>query len=474
MGSGHGGETEAGLACEARTLCRSIAKGELSPVTAMKQTLARLAVTEPRLNAFSAMDPDLAMDQARSVERQLASDGPSGPLAGLPVSVKDVLPVAGLPLRFGSRTTADERMHEDAVLVQRLRGAGACIVGKTTTSEYGAKAVGDCPLTGITRNPWNLERTPGGSSAGAGASVAAGVTAVAIGTDGAGSVRIPAALNSLFGIKPQFGRIPFYPLAAADNLVHPGIISRTVRDAAFILENLAGFDRHDPNSLRQPVPALVSACDQPLKGMRVAWSPTLGYARPDPEVLALCERAIASFGALGVKATTVRKVMADPVDIWALEFYGALAKALRKPLREMPEMLDPSLLPMLEWAVSRSAADYQRSLGRRKHLRERMRSFFRDFDLLLTPTLPVAAFEVGQDQPPGWANTNPMAWVSYTYPFNLTGQPAASIPCGFTGEGLPVGLQLVARDHDEPTLFRAAAAFEAAQPWSDILPAGFR
>ena len=462
-------------------LSRAVASRQVSPLELMQATLARVERLNPGLNCFAAYAPEQALEAAKQAEHALMAGKPLGRLLGrlhgLPISVKDLIAVKDLKFSFGSRVMADNVATADAPSVERIRAAGACIIGKTTTSEFGCKAVGDSPLAGITRNPWDTTKTPGGSSAGAAASVAAGMTPFALGTDGGGSIRIPAALCGLFGIKAQFGRVPVYPVSATPTLAHVGPLARTVRDAALLLSVISGYDSRDPFSVAGPVPDYLGACDRPVKGMRIAWSRTLGYARPDPEVAQIAERAARVFTDLGCEVVEIDNVMdADPVDMWTSEFYAGVGVRLKKQLAEQRELLDPAVAEMLKDALAQSSEAYYTQVFRRYELRDKMRLFFEKFDLLLTPTLPCAAFDVGLNTPPQLPGRNIVDWVYYTYPFNLTGQPAASIPAGCipavsvpassTLAGLPVGLQMVARSHCETDIFRAAAAFEAAQPWS--------
>lgn len=455
---------------DACALCRLISTREISPVEVMQHALERLNHVEPWLNSFAAVDADFAMQQARQVEKRLQAGAAVGELAGLPVSVKDLIAVKGLPLRLGSKTSSQALATEDAVAVERLREAGACIIGKTTTSEFGCKAVGDSPLTGITRNPWNSARTTGGSSAGAAASVAAGVTSVAIGTDGAGSVRIPAALTGLFGIKPQSGRVPVFPPGGAPSLFHVGPLTRTVRDSALILEVMAGFDERDPGSMSATVPTFRQACEQGIAGMRIAWSPTLGFARPDPDIVAITEKAVGILSELGAQVVEIGHVMDDPIKIWETEFFTSVGARLADVLQDGPDQMDRGVMEKLHYAMHTSLLAYHRNSARRACFREQNRRFFQSFDLLVTPTLPVAAFDIGLDVPLQLPDRDLMSWVYYTYPFNLTGQPAASVPCGFTRDGLPVGMQMVAPTNQETAIFRAAAAFESVYHWANRRP----
>lgn len=443
----------------------------VSPVEVLDTTFKRLNEVEPKLNAFLDVMEEQARDGAKAAEKAIMSGIDIGELCGLPLSVKDLIAVKDARLTFGSRAFGDNIAAVDAPAVERARAAGAVIIGKTTTSEFGCKGVGDSPLTGITLNPWNLKRTPGGSSCGAAASIAAGVTAFGFGTDGGGSVRIPASFSGLFGIKGHFGRIPVFPTSATPTLAHVGPLARTVRDAALLLKVASGYDPRDPGAVSEAVPDFVGACDKPAKGLKIAWSPTLGYATPSPEVLKITEQAAKVFEEMGCTVTTVEKVFdADPLPIFMAEFFAGVGTKLRPVLEGSRDLLDPAVVLMLEEALGQDMGAYYNSVFQRYDLRTKIATFFEDFDLLLTPTLPVPAFEVGHDVPPGYSEDNGFAWIFYTYPFNLTGLPAASIPAGFTEDGLPVGLQIVGRHLMETDILRASAAFEEAQPWVDKKP----
>lgn len=446
-------------------LRRAVIDRELSPVEIVKNALRRLDTIEPEINAFVTPTPELALAAAAKAEQAVMRNERLGLLHGLPVSVKDVTPVADIRCTFGSKLAADNVAGVDAAAVERLKSQFACIIGKTTTSEFGCKAVGDSPLTGITRNPWDTSKTPGGSSCGAAASVAAGVTPFALGTDGGGSIRIPAALCGLFGIKAQFGRVPMFPTSAAPTLTHVAPMARTVRDAALLLMAIAGYDSRDPFSITEPVPDYLAACDRSPSGLKIAWSPTLGYARPEPEVVRIAEAAVKSLQDAGCIVEQIDRVMDDPCDIWMSEFYASIGTRLQGFPEEKQRLLDPAVARVLAGALDQSLKQYYTTVFRRYEFREQMRQFFMRYDLLASPTLPVASVNVGCDIPPGLGDRNIVSWVYYTYPFNLTGQPAASVPAGLTVTGFPVGLQLVSRAHHESDLFRAAAALEIIRPW---------
>jgi Asp-tRNA(Asn)/Glu-tRNA(Gln) amidotransferase A subunit family amidase len=452
-------------------VARLIASGEVSAAEVLEASLARLEATEPLLNAFAVTLASEARRDAQAADLLRKRGDQIGPLHGVPVSVKDLVAVGGAPFMLGSRSMAHNVAPADAASVERLRKAGAIIIGKTTTSEYGCKAVGDSPLTGSTVNPWDLSKTAGGSSAGAAASVAAGVTAIAVGTDGGGSIRIPAALCGLVGVKPQFGRVPVFPTAATPTLAHVCPMARTVRDAALLLTVLAGYDARDPFSVPLPVPDVMAACEHDPRPLRIAWSPAFGYAPVDPEVRAIAERAARTFADFGCTVDEIEAPFgADPADLWTAEFYAGIGARLGPVLRERPGTLDRDIAAIVERAIAESAEDYYRAVFGRYEFRERVRRFFDVYDLLLSPTLPVAGVDAGVAIPPALPDRNIVTWVCYTYPFNLTGQPAASIPAGFTAAGLPVGLQIVARPYREEDVFAAAAAFESARPWTAQRP----
>jgi aspartyl-tRNA(Asn)/glutamyl-tRNA(Gln) amidotransferase subunit A len=457
----------------AHELARRVARRDVSPVEVIRRALAQAEATQASLNAFCLIMPDQALAAARAAEAAVMRGDPLGPLHGIPFSAKDLIAVGGAPLAMGSRAMVGNVAAADAPSVARAKAAGAILIGKTTTSEFGCKAVGDNPLNGLTRNPWNLAKTPGGSSAGAAASVAGGVTPFALGTDGGGSIRIPCCLTGLAGIKAQFGRVPVWPHAAAPTLSHVGPMARTIADAALLLMSIAGYDARDPAAVAGPLPDLMAACEAGAGGLRIAYSRTLGYARPDADVVRVLGAAAKSFEALGCVVEPVEAVFeSDPVDIWSAEFYAAIGTRLAPVLATKRDLLDPAVVDILETALRQDLRSYYTTVFARYALRERMRLFFERYDLLLSPVLPVAALDVGKNVPDHLADRNLVSWVYYTYPFNLTGQPAATVCAGFA-DGMPVGLQLVGRALGEYDVVRAAAAFEQARPGPMPSPPGF-
>ena len=442
-----------------------IARREISPVEVTRRALERAEATQASLNAFCLLLPEAALAAARAGEDAVMRGAPLGALHGVPISVKDLIAMGGLPFRFGSRTMKDNVAAADAPTVERVKRAGAIVIGKTTTSEFGCKGVGDNPLDGITRNPWNTGKTPGGSSAGAAASVAAGVTPLALGTDGGGSVRIPCSLTGLAGIKGQFARVPVWPVSATTTLAHVGPMARSMEDAALLFMAIAGYDARDAYSVAGPVPDLVAACSADVKGLRIAYSPTLGYAKPDPEVRRLLDTAAAQFARLGCEVEHVERVFdRDPVDVWSAEFYAGAGTRLRPFLEKQRDLIDPAVADILDAALKQDMRDYYATVFERYALRDKMRTFFERYDVLLSPVLPVTSLDVGKNVPDHMQDRNLVSWVYYTYPFNLTGQPVATVCAGIAADGMPVGLQLVGRSHQEQDVVRAAAAFERSQP----------
>lgn len=449
----------------ATTLAQLISTKQVSPVDVVARALAKAEATQDTLNCFSEICADAAMEEAQGAEQAVMQGAPLGLLHGVPVSIKDLIAVRGLRFASGSRTMADNVAAADAPSAERVRAAGAILIGKTTTSEFGCKAVGDSPLTGITRHPWNPAKTPGGSSAGCAASVAAGITPIALGTDGGGSIRIPAALTGTFGIKANFARVPVWPASATPTLAHVCPLARTVRDAALLLTAISGYDARDPFSIAGPVPDYLAACEAPVADLRVAWSPTLGYARATSEVRELCEAAARRFETFGCKVELVDTVFdADPVDMWTAEFYAGVGTRLRSFVEKQRDLLDSAVATELEMALGQNMRSYYESVFKRYAFRDAVRAFFNSYDLLLTPTLPVSSLDTGENVPDHLGDRSIVSWVYYTYPFNLTGQPAASICAGIASDGMPVGLQIVGRRNMETDVLRAAAAFERSQP----------
>lgn len=457
----------------ATELAALIRRKKVSPVEVVDAVLGRIEKVNPRINAFVLVTADDARRRARAAERALAKRSARlGPLHGVPFSVKDLVITEGVRTTFGTPLFRDNVPAEDAPMVSRLKAAGAIMLGKTNTPTFGWIGATHNLLFGITRNPWNLDRTPGGSSGGASAAAAAGLGPLHVGTDGGGSIRIPASCAGIFGHKPSYGRIPTYPASGAWSLSHIGPMTRTVADAALVMNACAGPDERDQYSLPAQRVDYVRALSGGVKGLRVAWTDDLGFVDAlDPEVAAVCARAARAFREQGARVERVTPAWPSPKDAWEQIFCAGLATRMAPYLDRAGE-IEAGLLSLIESALKNPPTRYVQAWFDRLAWWQHPRAFFEKYDLLLTPTIACAPFEVGLDNPTEIAGrrVSPYAWIPFTYPFNLTGQPAASVPAGFTRDGLPVGLQIVGRRFDDVGVLRAAAAFEHARPWAARRP----
>jgi aspartyl-tRNA(Asn)/glutamyl-tRNA(Gln) amidotransferase subunit A len=437
----------------------------LSPVEVTRSLLDRLDALQPKINAFCLVDRDGALAAARASEERWQRGEMGGRLDGVPVTIKDLMLMRGFPTLRGSRLVdPDQNWSEDAPAVARLREAGAVILGKTTTPEFGWKALGDSPLTGITRNPWDLSRTPGGSSAGAAAACAAGIGALHLGSDGAGSIRIPAAFSGVFGLKPSFGRVPAYPLSAMGLLAHLGPMARTVADAALMLTVLSEPDHRDPYALPPEKTDWCDGIEDGVRGWRIAYCPTLGYAKVDAEIADAVTKAVRQFEALGAIVEEVDAIFPSPREALFTLWAAGAAKLLHAYPRDKRALIDPGLLATAVEGERISIVDYLGADLVRTELGQQMAAFHQKYDLLLTPMMPIPALPVAQDLNDPATERHWIDWSPFSYPFNMTRQPAASIPCGVTRAGLPVGLQIVGPLYADARVLRAARAFEATQP----------
>ncbi len=454
-------------------LAAAIREKRVSPVDVMAGLLSRIERLNPALNAYCTIMADEAREAARQAEQVSMRRGETlGPLHGVPISFKDNLWVRGSRTTFGSKLLESNITAEDCPAAARLRKAGAIIVGRTNTPEFGWKGVTDNRLFGITRNPWNLDLTPGGSSGGAAAAVATGLGPIGIGTDGGGSLRIPASFCGVVGYKASHGRIPNWPVTTVDSIRHTGPITRTVSDAALVLSVLAGPDERDPGSLPTPAGDWLSESSSEIRSLKIAYSADLGYAPVDRQVAGICQQAALSLAQTGAKIEEIKLNWQDPHDCWSVFFHGGIAASLADKLTMQGDLLDPGLRKIVERGVKLSAVDYVQALVARNAFWQQVRQLFEKFDLLITPTLSVLPFAVGQDEADSSLDNEPPAlqWTRFTYPFNLTGQPAISVPAGWTESGLPVGLQIVGRRFDDMNVLRVARAWERLMPWASRHP----
>lgn len=456
--------------CTATELLQLYKSGQASPVDATRAVLARIDALDPALNAFCLVAQESALQSARDSEARWQKfregGGPCGELDGVPVSIKDLILTRGMPTLRGSHTVdANQPWDADAPATARLREAGAVILGKTNTPEFGCKGETNSPRTGITRNPWDLSKTPGGSSGGAAAAVASGMGPLAVGTDGAGSVRIPAAFCGNFGLKPSFGRVPAYPLSPFGSVAHLGPHSRCVRDAALIMNVLKKPDARDWTSLPPDGSDYLSGLEDGIRGLRIAWSPALGYARNvDPEVAQSLARAVALLADLGAHVEQVDPGFDDPLEITTGLWFAGAWTVWNTLTPSQQAQTDPDFRAEALIGEKLSLLDIQRLHLQRGVLGSHMRQFMQRFDLLVTPSVAVPAFEA---RPAGHTPMNPAAmlgWTPFSYPFNLTQQPASTVPCGLTAGGLPIGLQFVGPMFGDALVLRASLAYEAARP----------
>ncbi|MES1151932.1 MAG: amidase [Dongia sp.] len=431
----------------------------LSPVEATKAALAEIERHNPALNAYCLVDDRRALEAARLSEARWMQGAPLGPIDGVPTSIKDLIPAKPWPTLRGSRLVdPDQDWSQDAVLVGNLRRSGAVLLGKTTTPEFGWKGVTDSPLTGITRNPWNTSLTPGGSSGGAAVAAACGMGALHVGTDGGGSIRIPASFTGVVGFKPTFGIVPRHPPSPYGTLSTAGPITRTVADASLMMQVLA--EPFDLDWYRIGALPHFGMPQGGVKGWRVAYSATLSGARVDPEVARIVAQAAGSFADLGAQVREVGDVLPDSLTIFRSHWFGGAARQASGLTAAQRRLLDQGFAYIAEQGRRISLTDYLDAVAQREALGSLTMALFRDCDVLLTPTMPIAAFTAGYDTPPQSGRGQWTDWTPFTYPFNLTRHPAISIPCGFTKAGLPVGLQIVGPLAGDQRVLRAAHAFE--------------
>ena len=435
----------------------------VSPVAVIFAVLDRIQCLNGYVNAFAWLDADAALLSAKESERRWYRGEPLSVIDGVPVTLKDLLLVQGWPTRRGSKAVdANQAWHEDAPAAARLREQGAVILGKTTTSEFGWKSLTDSPLTGVTRNPWNLAHTPGGSSGGAAVAAALGFGTLHVATDGGGSARLPAALSGVFGFKPTFGSVPAYPPSQNGTLFHVAPITRSVRDAARLLDVITLPDCRDWHALPYQSASWTEVLDDGVKGLRIAFSPGLGYAQVDQEVATIVQTAAKVFIDLGASVELIDPGIDDPIEIFHTLWSAGAAKLLTGLSPEQRALTEPGLQALAEHGRAIDAVTYLQTVERREALGRHFNVFHQKWDLLLTPTTAYPASLI--EAPPDDLVARPIN-SPFTYPFNLTQQPAASVSAGLTTGGLPVGLQIVGAKYGDAMVLRAAHAFEAARPF---------
>jgi aspartyl-tRNA(Asn)/glutamyl-tRNA(Gln) amidotransferase subunit A len=450
----------------AAELSRRYARKELSPVEAVDFALARAERLQPHLNAFVLIDADGARKAARESAARWQKSAPLSPLDGIPSSIKDTTPVKGWPTRYGSHATDETEAGEDAAVTARFRAAGIVFLGKTTTPEFGWKALTDSPLQGTTRSPWNLGHSPGGSSGGASALTAAGIGSFNHGNDGGGSVRIPATHTGLVGLKPSYGRIPQYPADSPfADVISQGVLARSVLDTAMALNVTAGPDPRDWRSLPAESRDYTIGLDEGVRGWKIGLSLDFGHVEADPEVRAIVAAAARRFEALGATVEDVGPLLEPLKNSFEPLWIGSFATRLRQIPTQLHGKLDPGFRATAEKGMAVTLADYAKAYEAKSKLARDMALWHGTYDLLLTPVTPTAAPPVetlyNSEAFPRWTKGAP-----YTLPFNLTGAPAASMPAGLTKAGLPVGIQIVGAARADHLVLRAMRAFESASGWA--------
>ena len=449
-------------AVEAREAFRS---KSLSPVELTEAVLERIDQHNQRYNAYCLVDAESAIAQARASEERWLHGEPLGSLDGVPTAIKDLILTRGWPTLRGSLAISPaQEWHDDAPVVERLRQSGAVLLGKTTTPELGWKGVTDSPLTGITRNPWDESCTSGGSSGGSAAAVVLGMATLAVGTDGGGSIRIPAGFCGCVGLKPTFGRVPMWPVSPFGSLSHTGPMTRAVVDAALMMDVIARPDSRDWSALPDDGMNYSQELAGGVKGLRIAYIPQFGSVQVNPEVAVAVRRAAKVFEDLGAQVEELGAPFDDPLDLFTVLWYAGAAQAVSSYKQEARTKMDPGLLEIAGEGSSYSLKSYLEATMQRANLGVKLSQFHESFDLLLTPTLPIPAFEAGHEVPQGWPGRRWQNWTPFTYPFNLTQQPAISVLCGMTTSGLPIGLQLVGAKYRDALVLRAAHAYEASSP----------
>ena len=450
----------------AAELSRLYAKGKASPVEAMEDVLVRADKINPRINALCRIDAAQSISAARASEKRWKKGKPLSAIDGVPVSVKELVRVKGWPQGMASKLADQTPQTEDAPAVARLREAGAIVFAQTTSSEFGHKGVTDSPLHGITRNPWNVERTPGGSSGGAGAAVAAGLGPLAIGTDGGGSVRIPSSFCGLVGLKATYGRVAAWPPSMNGDLANTGPMARTALDCALMMNAIAKSDPRDPTSLPEEKVDYAKHLGGKLKKVRVGFVLRFGEHPLDLEVASRVTKAARQFGALGCDVEEAKPDMmgGNAGKSFATHWLTSAQRLLQLYPENRHDEFDPSLLASAKAGLRYSLQDLVDAQAERRTVALAWNLFFEKYDLLLTPSVAVQPFEAGTNAPPGPDGKPNIQWSPYTYPFNLSRHPAASVPCGLSKDGLPIGLQIVAGHYKDTLVLRAAARYAEAHP----------
>ncbi|EKF74133.1 amidase [Alcanivorax hongdengensis A-11-3] len=458
--------SEGVLTMSALALKAAYQSGALSPVEVTTALLDHIERHDKALNAWCLIDRDTTLQWAQASEQRYRKKQPMGQLDGVPVAVKDVFLTPMWPTVKGSRTIdPDSTLNKRSPATAALERHGYVPLGKTTTPEFGWKGITDSPLCGATNNPWNPTKTAGGSSGGSAAAVAAGMAPLALGTDAGGSIRIPAGFCGIVGFKPTFGEVPHWPASPFGTLAHAGPMTRTVSDAALMMNVLSEADSRDSQAAPRRGVDYLASLDRPLKGLRIAYSASFGYVDVQADIDKAVRQAAEVFRELGATVTEVDPGFSNPLAAFSHLFYSGAANAMRDLGDAKRQQMDPALVEVASKAEKLSMLDYLGAVNERMALSERMAVFHTKYDLLITPTLPISAFDTNREVPVDWPSTRWPTWTPFTYPFNMTGQPALSLPLGLAEDGLPMALQIVGGRFTDETVLAAGHAFERAQPF---------
>ncbi|TXT64356.1 MAG: putative amidase [Promethearchaeota archaeon] len=448
---------------------------ELTSLQITEAIIERIEKFNDKINAYCTPTFDIAREIAKQADKAVKQGKDLPPLHGIPTSIKDLVLTKGIRTTFGCVLYESNVPEVDEVVIERLKNAGMVLLGKTNTPAFGHQAVTDNPIFGKTRNPWNIERTSGGSSGGAGASVASGMGPLALGSDGGGSIRIPSSFCGVYGLKPSYGRIPHYPSAGIKwtGLDHYGPIVRYVKDAALMLDVMAGPFAGDRHSLPKTNITYFDIVDIKPKNLKIGYSFDLGFIKAvDPEVEKAVMDSVQKFDEFGWQQEKIKMKLKRPEMTFNTLVTAGLAHDLEAYLEEWQEKMSPNLVRMVQAGLTYSAVDLERAMYQRKLIHEEIFKQFQKYDVLITPSTAVYPFELGKMFPSKIAGkrASPVAWMSFTFPFNLTGNPAASIPCGWSSEGTPIGMQIVGKQFDEETVLQVSKTFEELQPWQEKKP----
>jgi len=448
---------------------------EMTSEELTEKIIERIQRVNPIINAYCTTSFDMARDMAKKADTAVKNGEKLGLLTGIPISIKDLVSIKGVRTTFGSKIFENYIPEENSHVVNKLIDAGCVILGKTNTPEFGFKGVTDNKIFGVSRNPWNLERTPGGSSGGAAAATASGISPLAQGSDGGGSIRHPCSFCGVFGLKPSLGKVAIYPRVAifAQTLAAIGPITRYVKDAALMLDAMKGPYEGDRMSIPDDKVNYFKEVDEKPKKLRIGYSMNLGFAKViDEEVEKGVLDGVHKFENFGWMIEESKIKLRRPESPFYTLWTSKIGFYLKSKMKEWGDQIDPDLVQMAELGMTYSGGDVVKAMNNRRKICDIFHNYFKDYDILVTPATAVPAFKLGMMYPSkiNGKSVSPTGWQPFSFPFNLTGHPTATIPCGWSSEGLPIGMQIVGKRYDELTVLQVSQAFEEIAPWQDKKP----